>query len=432
MPNSQRNFQNWLRAYLDFTENNESPLAFHFWTGVSTIAGALRRRVWIDERYFDWTPNFYVILVGPPGVAAKSTTIRLGSELLKEVPGVHFGPTSMSWQGLMTAFESAHDQVTDPNAPPPDDPMESVVHSMSCITCSIGELGTFLRPEDDELVNFLIDMWEGQREIWKRVTKTQGNNAITNPCLNMIGCTTPSWLRKNVPENMVGGGLVSRIVFVYGDTKRNLVAYPSEHINSDQHEEKRKHLIEDLCQISEMFGEFKLTPTARAWGRAWYERHWTNRPIHMASERYGGYIARKQTHIHKLAIIISAAESNELTITESHLIAADRMITSLEVDMQKVFQSIGVSDTSKNVQEILVYLKAYKQLSQRELLKFVYQTMSQKDFKEALEIAASAGYIRHYMDGRVKMIRVTKEYLRKETEDRKAHQQQAESQRNQL
>src|SRR5574343_321589 len=70
-----RNYQNWLRAYVAFTADSESPDDFHFWTGVATIAGALRRRVWIDMRKFQWTPNFYIILVGPPGIATKSTSI---------------------------------------------------------------------------------------------------------------------------------------------------------------------------------------------------------------------------------------------------------------------------------------------------------------------------------------------------------------------
>ena len=33
-------------------------------------------------RHSQWTPNFYIILVGLPGVANKSTTVRIGSSLL--------------------------------------------------------------------------------------------------------------------------------------------------------------------------------------------------------------------------------------------------------------------------------------------------------------------------------------------------------------
>jgi hypothetical protein len=72
---------------MNFTRASESPDAFHFWTGVGTIAGALRRRVWLDMRHSQWTPNFYIILVDLPGVANKSTTVRIGSSLLAQVDG---------------------------------------------------------------------------------------------------------------------------------------------------------------------------------------------------------------------------------------------------------------------------------------------------------------------------------------------------------
>lgn len=101
-----RKLKHWLKAYMNFTRASESPDAFHFWTGVGTIAGALRRRVWLDMRHFQWTPNIYIILVGPPGVANKSTTVRIGSSLLSQVDGIHFGPQSMTWA------------ILNPNYPP--------------------------------------------------------------------------------------------------------------------------------------------------------------------------------------------------------------------------------------------------------------------------------------------------------------------------
>jgi len=102
-----RKFPNWLKAYIGYTRDSESPTEFHFWTGVSVLAGALRRRVWIDMKKFQWTPNFYVILVGPPGVAAKSTSISMGMSLLTQVPSIRFGPESMTWQALAKDLEDA-------------------------------------------------------------------------------------------------------------------------------------------------------------------------------------------------------------------------------------------------------------------------------------------------------------------------------------
>src|SRR3990167_3769970 len=108
---STRYFPNWLRAFAEHTELSEAPRAYHFWTGVSTIAGALRRQVWIDQRYFQWTANFYIVLVGPPGIVTKSTSMRTGIKMLQELPGVHMGPQSMTWQGLTLSLAESADLV---------------------------------------------------------------------------------------------------------------------------------------------------------------------------------------------------------------------------------------------------------------------------------------------------------------------------------
>ena len=99
-----RHFTHWIKAYLDYTKASESPDSFHFWTAVSTLAGALRRRVWQDQLLFQWIPNFYIVFVAPAGIATKSTTLNFGMNLLEKVPDVVFGPESGSWQGLGDAL----------------------------------------------------------------------------------------------------------------------------------------------------------------------------------------------------------------------------------------------------------------------------------------------------------------------------------------
>ena len=56
-----RQYDNWIRAYLEYTKYLEAPDSFHFWAGVSAIAGALRGKVFFDMGYFKWKPNFFII-----------------------------------------------------------------------------------------------------------------------------------------------------------------------------------------------------------------------------------------------------------------------------------------------------------------------------------------------------------------------------------
>jgi len=385
-----RHYANWLKAYVAFTADSESPDDFHFWTGVATIAGALRRRVWIDMRKFQWTPNFYIILVGPPGIATKSTTIRAGLRLLEQVPGIHFGPPSITWQKLAESLATAveHMKMTTSTG-------EEVFFPMSCLTIAVSELGTFLKIDDTALVDVLVDLWDGQLGTWGHATKTSGQTDVKNPWLNIIGCTTPAWLKANFPEHLIGGGLTSRIVFVYGDKKRRLVAYPDEMMPDADYFTMEKKLVEDLNDIALLQGSMTLTPEARKWGHDWYSKHWTApRPDHMASDRYGGYLARKQTHIHKLAIVLSAARSSSMSITDVDLHEASLLLESAEPHMLRVFESIGVVDEARRMGEIEKFVSAHGWLSADQLWKFVRNIMTQKDFEESLKGAVRAGVLK--------------------------------------
>ena len=43
-----RKLSNWIEAYTAFTNNTEAPEKFHRWTAISTIAGALNRKCWVN------------------------------------------------------------------------------------------------------------------------------------------------------------------------------------------------------------------------------------------------------------------------------------------------------------------------------------------------------------------------------------------------
>jgi len=92
-----------------------------------------------------------------------------------------------------------------------------------------------------------------------------------------------------------------------------------------------------------MKGRYELSDDARLWGEQWYERHYTEDIKHMDPSRFGGYMARKQTHAHKVAMVLAAATRDELVIEQSDLETAVSMLTDLEPDMVHVFEKIGMT-----------------------------------------------------------------------------------------
>lgn len=371
---SSRKLENWIKSYMEYSSYAEAPDKMHFWVAVSTIAGALRRRVWIDQGYFQWTPNFYIIFVAPPGIVSKSTTLSIGMKLLKQIEGIKFGPDAVTWQALTQALADAkEDALMD----------DGTYHPMSCITIASSEFGTFLNPNDREMIDVLVSLWDGQLGVWEKRTKTQGSDRIENPWINIAACTTPGWIAGNFPEYLIGGGFTSRCIFVYADKKRRLVAYPSANIPVEFAELEKK-LVHDLEAISILKGPVVLSQPAVSWGTEWYESHYQNKPKHLDNDRFAGYLARKQTHIHKLAMVLSASYKDELVITAEDLKTASLIVTSLEVDMPQVFDLIGVQGQAKFSQEVVMLIKSYGTIPQPDLFRLCFKSMSWQDFQNAI------------------------------------------------
>lgn len=389
-----RKYENWLQGYIDYTAYSESPTIMHFWAGVWAIASTLRRRVWIDMGYFQWVPNVYVIFVAPPGVAQKTTTLNNAADLLREVPGIHFGPEAITWQALTMDMAAAREEILMPN---PLNPEEKLFHPMSCVTISSGEFGNLFNPHDREMVDAFVSLWDSRIGTWEKKTKTQGSDKIINPCISIGACTTPAWIAGNFPEYLIGGGFTSRCVWVYAEEKRSLQAYPDEAL-PPEFQQMRLNLISDLKEIGNIRGQYTLSPEARAMGKEWYQEHWTEKKKELNNQRFGGYLSRKQTHIHKLAMILAAASRSELIITLEDLERARDMVTALELDMTKVFDLVGISGNAKFSNELLLHVRSYGRVTQQQLQRLCFRTMGFQEFQWALQACTAAGLIRTFTD----------------------------------
>ena len=352
-----RNFPDWILAFQQYASFGEAPPEVYEWVGVSTVAGALRRRVWINMGYFEWTPNFYIVLTAPPGIISKSTSAAIGMNLLRAVPGVRFGPDIVTWQALSLALSEATEAFPDG---------DGVLHPMSAITIESSEFGNLMNPNDREMVDFYVTLWDGKRGELKKVTKGSGSETIVNPWVNLIACTTPAWIAGNFPEYMIGGGFTSRCIFVYAEHKSKFVAYPGLVMPQNIGDMKLK-LIQDLEAISQLIGEYKLTPDAVLWGEEWYKNHYENVPMALNNDRFGGYIARKQTHMHKLAMVLAASRSDTLLVDVPHLEKACDMLSRIEPMMVRVFSRMGRDEMAQKGDEILNIVRATGGISFHDL-----------------------------------------------------------------
>lgn len=368
---------------MQYASYSEAPPQFHYWTAVSTIAGALRRKVWIDMGYFKWHPNFFIFFVAPPGIVAKSTTVEIGMALLRELPFIHIGPAATSWQALIRKLSEIQEEIAYP---------DGSFQAMSAITIAASELGTFLDPRDRGMIDALVSLWDGKEGEWAKLTKQDGEEIVVNPWINLIACTTPSWIAENLTEYFAGGGFASRTVFVYAEEKAKLVAYPHLGMKNNPEGIARK-LVEDLEDIASLVGEYELTPEAIEWGTAWYKAHDKDPHKHLQSERFGGYLARKQTHIHKLAIVVAASQRSTLKITRTDMMEAFEEVTNLEHDMPKVYGSAQREKSALFANEMLQYILDNGAVGKQILYRKYFNIMSNDTFEEIVKSMLATGKI---------------------------------------
>jgi hypothetical protein len=267
----------------------------------------------------------------------------------------------------------------------------------AAVTCAIDEYGTFIDPFDRQQIDNLTGLWDGKAGTLWKASKTQGHDKLHSPWLNVFACTTPNWLETNFPESFLGSGFMSRHIFVFAQEKRQLIAYPGE---SDRGEFLRREgkLVQDLEKIAEHAGVYHMTKDAVVWGTKWYEDHW-GKYGKETRERLG-FPARKQTHLHKLAMVISAARGAFPHITREHLEEANRRLEAVEPGIRRVLTLIGTTSITRASREIVEFMELEgKALLKRDMYgKYFFRRLSISEFDEALKGAVEAGYIKESPD----------------------------------
>lgn len=377
--------QSWLDDFVAWSGYGESPEKYLYWTGVATIAGALRRKVWIQEKGYQWTPNFYILLVGPPGGPKKTTSINFGLQLLRRIDGIDFGPDNMTWQQLITHMADARQTFV----------VDGANFEASCVTISVDEFGTFFDPSDRLLVDSMTGLWDSKLGVYKKETKTMGCDEIVNPWLNVIAGTTPGWLSDNFNSKLLRSGFASRPVFLYADKAPRDVAYPSLQVpDCAAQSAMEASLMERLNEYSTYAGRFALTDDAYKWGASWYVDYKAQQAA-MHDGREAAFYERRQTHLHKLAMVISVSRGDFPAITAAHLAEADIKLHEIDPDIKTIFGFVGQTRMSQAASELLEVLRKVKQVRKIELFRrYFFRTMDEKEFEVAINSVRAAGYVK--------------------------------------
>lgn len=372
-----RELEDFLSGYLTYAHNTEPPVTYHTWCGLSLIAGALQRKVhmiWGFEKIY---PNLFVILVGQSGRTRKGMAIGLAKTMLSKISTVSVAPEASNREVIVSAMKRALLNYKDPD--------DGIIKIHCSLTAFSEELAVFLGQGDIKLLANLTD-WYDSKDDWVYETIGRGRDALQGLCFNLMGATAPDWLQSMLPQEAVGGGFTSRVIFVTEDRKGKTV---SEHVKTVEEEELEKALVRDLERINQLSGQFMWTDEARATYKNWYETEdakLSRGEAAVEDPRFMGYCERRATHLRKLMMLMSASRSDDLRIEVPDFDRALATLRMTEVKMHKTFGGLGRAPNSDVTEKVIDYIRGAGTVTRSKLLAMFYRDLDSQSLKGVEEI----------------------------------------------
>lgn len=374
---AERRLKDWLNGYLRYTDNSEPPLLYRKWVGISVIAAALQRRCWAEweSRIY---PNQYVVLVGPSGGARKGTAMAPGLNLLTNEPTVKLSAESTTREALIRKMK------TIGSVEPQED---GTIIRHSSITVFAPELTVFIGYKNEQFLTDLTD-WYDCRDQWTYETKGQGVDELIGVCVNLIGATTSEALQHALPNISIGGGLTSRIIFVYADNKEKIIPYP---FKSPEEMALLEDLQYDLNVITQMSGPFVYTPEYLKKKEHWYiEQH--NKPP-MLDPKFWGYLERRATHLLKLSMIMSASRNNARIITADDFDRALAWLRDAEKRMERVYRGYGRKEYAPLIPQVLRMITTHGSVKFTDLLIGTFKDLDTVELRSIIRTFEMQGLV---------------------------------------
>jgi len=374
---SSRELHDWITSFVKFTDNSEPPISFRQWTAVSCVAAVLQRKCFLPWGSLTFYPNMYIILVAPSGKARKGTAMGPGFDLLSDLD-VQMAAEAITREALIRELsKSGGSFVTDDGTP---------VNHCS-LTIFSKELTVFLGYQNHQLMSDLTD-WFDCHSHWTYRTKTQGDDKITGVWVNLIGATTPQLIQSAMSLEAIGGGLTSRMIFVYEHRRGKTVALPM--LTKDDLVLREK-LLRDLERISLLQGPFTVDESFIGPWVPWYESQEDNPPFN--DNRFAGYFERRAMHLLKLSMILSASRSDEMVIRDRDFAEALKLLEAAELKMPFAFSGVGKGANSDTMSQVMAELAICRETTFKDLLLKFYYDVDKFTLTKIVETLTAMGTI---------------------------------------
>jgi len=372
-----RNYTDYVEACVNAVKESPIPKPFAIWTALSSIAGALGRRVWFPMPNYDIGSNLFVTLIASPGRNKSVSLILPFTKIFSKLTTpVGSKEDHENWNsGLDTYGLRNHplyliqDRITPEklavdmtNITRSDIRIASLRENEtfkdSSLTLVTSEFGTFMGRSERYLQMFLTDMWDS-KESYSHKTKTAGEYLIEGPCLNWIACATPEQFVDSLPEDARSQGLLSRILPVFYEGER----IPQDLTQKVISDNTIDNLRNDLGLIAKMYGPMKFDKDAFEGAN---EDIYNNIPPEPIDPHLSEYCQRRVSHFLKVAVSVSASRRSTGKIMKEDWETTKEIMFKMEQIMPKALEGFGMARTGRIVHDMKVWLESTMALKNRK------------------------------------------------------------------
>jgi len=376
-----RYLNDWITAYLQYTENStEPPYMYRLWCAISVIAAVLQRTCRLEWGTITFYPNMYVVLVGPSGKARKGTAMGSALEFLEDL-NIKLAAEAITREALIRELKNAN--FNDP------DLQTGQLNFHSSLTIWAQELTVFLGYHNHQLMSDLTD-WYDCRNRWTYRTKNMGVDEIIGVYVNLIGATTPDLIRVALPLDAIGGGLTSRIIFVYEEKKGKIIPAP---FLTEAELGLKQQLRMDLERIHMLSGRFQATEGFLERWAEWYTHSESNPPF--TDNRFAGYIERRPNHVMKLSMILNASRTDRMIIERQDLDRAIEVLEQTELKMINSFSGVGKYSHADTLTKVMneIAVRENEGISREELTFLFRNDANRMILKEIIDTLNQMGWL---------------------------------------
>jgi len=368
--------------FVKFTEERPSPEIFRKWAAITTLSGALEKRVWTMTKAGPQFANLYVMLVAPPGVG-KSQAINPAEQLLKSTKKYNIAPNSVTAASFIDALVKAHRTVLLP-----DNKLLQYHH----IFVFAAELGVFLNTHDLNflsIINELFDHKDSYREERRHSLKDPID--IPKPMTTLLVGSQPGFLATLLPDAAWTMGWTSRMLMVYSSTAPDVPLF-GEYKNQDKIMSGLVKKLDD--EVADYYGEMKWDQSAIAEMERWRKDKWAPVPDH---PKLANYLPRRGTiFMVKLAMVAAMSRGETLAIRLQDVERARGWLLEIEALMPCIFRDMIMRSDDQVIEEVFqysfeIYLKHRTPLASAQILRFLAQRTPAEKAERILSLMEKSG-----------------------------------------